>query len=401
MVSNAIYQMAVFKQYIIVSPGQDIQCKEETLSKAIADLPPKGVLVKVHSSGVCHTDLHQWLEGGFCLSDSEYLLFANREGMGYPKVPGHEISGTIYEFGPDVREDESSLNKGDCVIVYPWIACGDCRYCEKGDNDHCTGSKAQEIGMTINGGYSEFVIVPHYRYAVPLPSTISIDLGSVLGCSSLTVYNAVKTGLAELPEAGDWRSDDQFHVAVVGLGGLGSWAVSFIPLLFKPAIKPNVAITGIDINASKLSTLLDEGLIQDSFHLSTLKPSQEQASMCRDKVSTKGYQIIFDFVNNPLTFDVSIRLLGNHGVLVSVGLFGGTGNVQLPLLSLERKKIIGIHTGSYSLFKEMLEFLASNIDNIKTPTLSPYPLTDCMKALRDVKEGKISGRAILKVNNET
>ena len=389
--------MALFKQYTIISPGEDIQCEEKSLAGTITSLPPKGVLIKMHTSGVCHSDLHQWLKGGFRLSESQYIRFADRKGMGYPKVPGHEISGTVYEFGSDVREEEVSLRKGDLVVVYPWIGCAYCSNCENGENDHCTGENLQEIGFNIDGGYSEFVTVPHYRYALPIPSTISPDLAAILGCSSLTAYNAVKTGLAESQHIGNLESTDQLHVAVVGLGGLGSWAVSFIPILFQSTTKASVIVTGIDINGSKLCTFLDEGQIQKSFHLSPTQPAQEQASKCVKETSTTSYQIIFDFVNNPLTFDLSVHLLGNHGVLLSVGLFGGTGHVQLPLLTLRRKRIIGIHVGSYNLFKEMLEFLTLHIKDMKTPPLLTYSLDDCMKALKDLKEGKVSGRSILKV----
>lgn len=402
--SSCFIKMAAnsYKQYAIPSPGEDLHCLEKNLSTTIANLPSKGILVRVHSAGVCHTDLHQWLEGGYRISDTEIMSFEGRDNWNYPypHVPGHEIAGTIYELGKGLVGEggECLLKRGDRVCVYPWIGCTECISCINGYDDYCIGTNnSNEIGFNLDGGYSEYITVPHYRYALPIPETISMDLAAILGCSSLTAYNAVKSASELIPHplllSKEEEDSPQYHnIAVIGLGGVGQWALSFIPLLLSTC----VYITGIDVQQAKLDHFKSSQLIQNSHCLSLSDPIDKQVHECCQSISSK-YNLVIDFVNNPLTFDLSLSLLGNGGTLVSVGLFGGTGSVKLPLLALGRKRIVGIQTGSLEYMKQVMELIKSNLHSIKSPSLIAYSFHDCMQALKDLKDHKIQGRAILKI----
>ena len=383
-----------YMSYVIVSPGSDLECQEQTIDSLIANLPPEGVVVKVHSAGVCHTDLHQWQDGGYRLSETQMFSFVGRPGYGYPKVPGHEIAGTVYSLGKGLTGDKVPFKIGDRVCVYPWIGCMQCFHCHNEHDDYCIGGVSHEIGMNINGGYSEFVSLPHHRYVVPFSPSISMDLASLLGCSCLTAYNAIKTGVSVITEP-LLKESNELQVVVIGLGGLGQWALSFLPILLAPKIKGKLTITGIDVNKAKLDAAIKDGLVHKILQISPSESTEKQAKDWLAKTCSQ-YHIVIDFVNNPVTFDLSVHILGKGGVLILVGLFGGTGSLQLPLFALSRKRIVGIQTGSLKDFKEVLEFLESNIDVIKGPELMPYKLCDCMKALNDLKDGKVHGRAILK-----
>ena len=67
----------------------------------VADLKPLGteVVIRVRSVGVCHSDLHLW-EGGYDMGDGQFMKVTDR-GVKYPVTPGHEITGTVQEIGPD------------------------------------------------------------------------------------------------------------------------------------------------------------------------------------------------------------------------------------------------------------------------------------------------------------
>ena len=77
----------------IVKPKELLQIQDLDIPKA------KGsqVIVKVHSSGVCHSDIHLW-EGGYQGLDGQFLKTSDR-GVSYPLTPGHEIAGTVRELG--------------------------------------------------------------------------------------------------------------------------------------------------------------------------------------------------------------------------------------------------------------------------------------------------------------
>ena len=102
---------------------------------------PQGnqVLVKVKSVGVCHSDLHLW-EGGYDLGDGQFMKVTDR-GVKYPVTPGHEIVGIIEEIGDSV----SNVAKGDSVLVFPWIGCGECPACKVGNENLCDAPKSMGV----------------------------------------------------------------------------------------------------------------------------------------------------------------------------------------------------------------------------------------------------------------
>jgi propanol-preferring alcohol dehydrogenase len=118
------------------------------------------VVVKVKAVGVCHSDLHLW-EGGYDLGDGQFMKVTDR-GVKYPVTPGHEIVGTVEEMGSNVKD----YSKGDEVLVYPWIGCGECPACKVGNENLCDAPKS--LGVFQDGGYSDFALVPHYKYLAKL-----------------------------------------------------------------------------------------------------------------------------------------------------------------------------------------------------------------------------------------
>ena len=106
------------------------------------------VLIRVHVCAVCHTELDQ-IEG--------------RVATPLPRVPGHEVIGTVVERGAQAGK----IERGQRVGV-GWIgsACGECKWCRRGDENLCPDFKA--TGRNIDGGYAEFMCVPAgFVHAVP------------------------------------------------------------------------------------------------------------------------------------------------------------------------------------------------------------------------------------------
>src|ERR671933_2835254 len=96
----------------IIQPNESLQIQQLETPK------PKGsqVLVKLNSSGVCHSDIHLW-QGGYEGPGGQFLK-ATERGVKYPLTPGHEIAGTVESMG---EEAEGAFDKNQKVIVYPWI----------------------------------------------------------------------------------------------------------------------------------------------------------------------------------------------------------------------------------------------------------------------------------------
>ena len=189
----------------IVRPKEPLQIQE------IGTPKPKGsqVLVKVESSGVCHSDIHLW-EGGYQGSGGQFLKTIDR-GVKYPLTPGHEIAGIVDSLGEDA---EGFFGKNDKAIVYPWIGEGLCPACRIGEENLC--DKPRSLGVYTDGGYAEYVLVPSYKYLVKIGEDMDVDASATLSCSGLTAYSAIKSSIIKANE----------NVVIVGgTGGLGLMAV--------------------------------------------------------------------------------------------------------------------------------------------------------------------------------
>jgi alcohol dehydrogenase, propanol-preferring len=172
------------KSMRLVSEGQPLQLSTLELPKVEAG----SVLVKVELAGVCHTDLHL-IEGSYDLGEGRKLP----TGIHLPVTLGHEICGTVEEVASDVRQASSStteITRGDRVVIYPWIGCGACRKCQMGLENLCEGS-LKFIGVFLDGGYSDYVLIPNVRYLVRVEG-INPKQAAPLACSGLTAFSSVK-----------------------------------------------------------------------------------------------------------------------------------------------------------------------------------------------------------------
>ena len=139
----------------IVKVNEPLQVQELQTPK------PKGsqVLIKIQSSGVCHSDVHVW-EGYYEGIDGQPLKTADR---------GHEIAGIVDGLG----EQAEGFSKNDKVLVYPWIGEGLCPACRIGEENLC--DKPRSLGIYTDGGYEEYVLVPSYKYLVKIGDDMDPD----------------------------------------------------------------------------------------------------------------------------------------------------------------------------------------------------------------------------------
>ncbi len=321
------------------------------------------VLIRVKSVGVCHSDLHLW-EGGYDLGDGQFMKVTDR-GVKYPVTPGHEIVGTVEEMGDGV----SGIAKGDKVLVFPWIGCGKCPACKVGDENLCDTPRS--IGVFQDGGYSDYVLVSHFRYLAKLDGVDS-DAATSLACSGLTAYTAIKKSNQNSPE----------FIVIIGAGGLGLMGVQVAKAV------TDAKVICIDLDDQKLETAKKMGA-DFVFNSKDPKTDQKIMSVCNDK----GADSVVDFVNAPPTVKLGLAILRKRGNLVLVGLFGGS--VELSLVTIPLKSIIiqGAYTGNYNDMVELLDLARKGTIN---PVISKrYSLDEANTALEDLKARKIIGRAVI------
>jgi propanol-preferring alcohol dehydrogenase len=321
------------------------------------------VVVKVKAVGVCHSDLHLW-EGGYDLGDGQFMKVTDR-GVKYPVTPGHEIVGTVEEMGSNVKD----YSKGDEVLVYPWIGCGECPACKVENENLCDAPKS--LGVFQDGGYSDFALVPHYKYLAKL-SGVDPESATSLACSALTAYNAIKKANANSPE----------FLVIIGAGGLGLMGVQIAHAI------TSAKIICVDLDDKKLETAKEMGA-DFVINSKDTETSQKIISICNEK----GADSVVDFVNAPPTAKLGISVLRKRGNLVLVGLFGGSLELSLVTIPLKSITIQGAYTGNYNDMVELLDLTRKGTINPKIT--KRYTLSEANSALEDLKARKILGRAVI------
>jgi propanol-preferring alcohol dehydrogenase len=215
----------------IVKPKESLQVQELETPK------PKGsqILVKVQSSGVCHSDVHVW-EGYYEGIDGQQLKTTDR-GVRYPLTPGHEIAGLVDTVGDQVE----GISRGQKVLVYPWIGEGLCPACRIGEENLC--DKPRSLGIYTDGGYAQYVLVPSYKYLVNIEDYMDTDTSAPLSCAGLTAYGAVKNANLKPNE----------NVVIVGTGGLGLMAIQLAKAV------TGAKIIAMDLDDQKLEVAKKNG----------------------------------------------------------------------------------------------------------------------------------------------
>ena len=320
---------------------------------------PQGteVLIKTMACGVCHSDIHMH-EGVFDLGGGKQLE-VGREGM----VLGHEIFGEVIALGPDAEDAEI----GDRRVVFPWIGCGECAACKRGDEQLCTPGCA--LGIAHAGGFADHVLVPHSRYLFD-KGDVPDSLAATYACSGLTAYGALKK-IGELHEGDD--------IVIIGAGGVGMMAIQIARAL---GMDPIV----VDIDEDKLRAVRALGVnrVYNSSELQTAKEIRK---------ATGGAYAALDFVGAEASVSYGLSCLRKGGMLIVVGLYGGSLTIPIPFIPMNARIIQGSYVGGLEDMGELMAMVRQG--KIAPIEITERPLREANRALIDLKAGNVCGRQVL------
>lgn len=337
----------------------------QPLVEVVSDTPtPTGteVLLKVRHCGVCHSDVHLH-DGHFDMGGGNQLDV--RGGRKLPFTLGHEIEGEVIAVGPDVE----GVAVGDFRVAFPWIGCGECPTCNRGDEHLC--NRPRNLGIQVAGGYATHAIVPHPRYLLDYTG-VKDGLAATYMCSGLTAYSAMKK-LDVSPEE---------RVLVVGLGGVGMMGLQFAKALFDQA--PLAA----DVDEGKLQAAKGSG----AHEVYNPKDADALKKLLAD--TGGGVPAAVDFVGSEASLKFALGAVRKGGQVVVVGLFGGAFSMPIPMLPMRAISIGGSYVGNLQETIEMMEL-------VKAGKVDPIPVTEraleeASRSLDDLRAGTVMGRVVLK-----
>lgn len=299
-----------------------------------------GVIIEVHASGVCRSDIRGWLG-----HDHDVVL---------PHVPGHELAGTIAAVGRDVTQFDIGAR-----VTTPFCgACGCCPTCVAGQTQIC--DNATQPGFTAWGSFAEYVAVEHAAVnVIRLPDEVDMVSAALVGCRFITAYRAV-VERAEL-QAGEW-------LAVHGCGGVGLSAVMI-------GVARGAHVVAVDVDPAALaraSALGAEALIDAR----DASPADVVAEV--RAATGGGAHASLDALGSPVTASNSIRGLRKLGRHVQPGLFHDD-LAPLPMNDVIGREltILGTHGMAGHRIPDLLAMIVAG-------TLRPLELLGRELALDDV-----------------
>jgi len=340
--------------------GQPLQCKEAPTPQ------PKGteVLLKMLAAGVCHSDLHL-ADGYFDLGGGKKLSLADR-GMTLPVTLGHENVGEVIALGPEAK----GVRIGQRMLADPWIGCGTCAACLRGDDNLCRTMRS--LGVFTNGGYATHMIVPHPKYLFDI-GDMPAARAAPLACSGVTTYGALK----KVPTLKDEPT------VIIGAGGLG-----LMCLALHQKMGGHSAIV-VDVDPAKREAAKKAGAahVVDG---GAADATQQIMKLTKDGA---GAWAVIDVVGSSASARVGYDSLVKGGKYIIVGLYGGDFTVSLPPIPMRALTIQGSYVGSQHEMKELMEHVrAKGLPDVPVAT---RPLDDVNAVMDQLRAGKVVGRVVL------
>jgi len=292
-----------------------------------------------------------------------------------PCTLGHEIAGWVEEIGDSVPEN--IIKKGDLVVIYAAWGCGVCPQCKSGSEQICGNGKWAGFGP--EGGYSEFVLVPSYKYLIKVDKESNLkpeDIAPITD-AGLTTYRAIRKVKHIL---GPGKS-----IAIIGMGGLGSYAVQYARIL-----SAGSTVLAFDRNDDKLDLAKENG----ADHVINIKDKKSEDIRAEVNKATGRTEVNagIDVVGTEESIAMGFSMLATEGAYVSSGLVGN--QIKMPLFPLVSRELqyYGSFWGSYNDLREVMELAKKGL--IKHH-VQKFGLSEANDALDLLREGKILGRGVL------
>ena len=301
------------KAVVCRSPG-DLVLEDRTAP----DAPPPGwARVAVSHVGICGTDYH--------------IFEGKHPFLAYPRIMGHEVSGTVAERGEGV-----GLALGEPVIINPYLACGKCIACRHGKPNCCMNIEV--LGVHRDGAMCDEILVP----AENLYPANGLSLADAAAVEFLAIgAHAVRRA----------RGDPGARTLVIGAGPIGLGTALF------------ARIAGLDVSLLDMSTeRLD--FAESELGFAALDGSKASAAdLVRHATGGEGFDLVFDATGNTQSVQSAFAHVAHGGTLVLVSVVKDDISFSDPEFHKREMTLLG----SRNALRADFDHVAASIRNGAVP----------------------------------
>ena len=337
--------MTTMKAAVVRTFGTDL-----TVDDVPVPTPGPGqALVRLITSGVCHTDLHA--------AEGDWPVKPNP-----PFIPGHEGVGEVVALGDGV----TNLRVGQ-LVGNAWLfrACGDCQYCNTGWETLCENQ--QNAGYSVDGSFGEYMLVDATFAAIIPDGADPVEVAPVL-CAGVTVYKGLKMTEAK---PGQW-------VVISGIGGLGHIAVQYAKAM-------GLRVAAVDVADDKLALAQKHGA-----ELVVNARDEDPAAVVQRE--TGGAHGVLVTAVHPSAFGQAIHMSRRGGTIVFLGLPPGDFPASIFEIVLKGLTVRGSIVGTRQDLAEALEFYGRGQIH---PTVATRELGEINAVFDEMRHGRINGRVVI------
>ena len=305
----------------------------------VPGLGPGQVRVKVHACGVC---------AGENFARNALL------GAKLPRIPGHEIAGTVDAVGEGVV----AWKPGDRVGVgWHGGSCFTCKHCRAGDFANCLNRKV--VGLSYDGGYAEYMVAPQDALA-KVPDLMSFEEAGPMMCAGITSFNALRHSGA--------RPGDT--VVIHGIGGLGHLAIQFAD---------KMGFRNIAVSRGRSKEKLARELGADEY------VDSETGSAGEAVARMGGAEVIFSTVSSSTAQADLSQGLAPNGRLVIVATDHQLLGISPDILIPGRRGVVGWASGTAKDSEDAMAFAV--LKKVRA-IVQPLPLERAEEAFQNMSKAR-------------
>ena len=321
-----------------------LQIEREGRTRLVTIEPPEPapdeVLLRVRTVGFCGSDLNTYRGLNPLVS--------------YPRIPGHELAGTIERVGDAVPHDR--FQSGTQVTVVPYTACGRCTACRRGRPNACRDN--QTLGVQREGALTEWI-------AVPWQKVLDAD---GLSSRELALVEPLAVGFHAADRGGVAEND---VVVVLGCGAVGLGAIA-------GAARRGARVVAVDVDASKLAIARKAGA-SETIDSTTVALHERLQSL----TNGDGADVVIEAVGLPETFVAAVHEAAFAARVVFIGYAKAPVTFDTSQFVKKELDILGSRNATAADFAAVIAMLRDGAFPVADAVTRVVGLDDAGAALHD------------------